>query len=927
MASDYTDTELTAAVDGLLNSDDTPQDSSLGGQDSSVSFSKIQQLLAGVFMTDPAAIFYVVQLAVNKLKVTLDSAIRAAEDISTAATEMANTTTPVTGTSLLTNAAGALADADLVLGSDGVLSSPALTRYSQAVDTFVDKSITPNIRKASGSPSPAVYSLARPPGAAQAAIRTQLPLLVEYHAEIVASVTQLLKIVDDFKTVSIVSLASATAIKRVRKGLVDLKARYDADSPFAAASRARDAYLQLQAGRAALPQPGLSTDPELPRLQATTASSYSMYAHSPANSATAAKVTGTKSGPYNITSSNKTVKVAIDGGSDQTFDLTQAPAASITGTEAETFDIHAAQQANLTTQAGPFTIPVSPNNVMKVYVDGVCYTGVINSGVLTAAQLKTDLSDLKDSGLNLITAVVTVTEVSNTVVMQTAAAKISVGNHAALNSALGFTNEQSSDDSASTKMLDANNQVRFMVDSDQAVEATLPIGTAVLASAVAAVIPSTYLAATAAAGAVTIASKTTGPGSGVSAAPTTAIHRAGLALLGLDQLDSGSSIELTEVVRQISLTLTGAKASSVNQVLEEGLTGVAEKSGSTYRLKLPLGSITLATADDQLEIKTGSNAGKYEISSITTAGSFQHVNVARAFSVVTGDEAAKQQWATLRDQAVIESSTTGLSSKVEIKQGGPLGWGGTVRGTVSGLRVKTTKGVYYNLKKYGILVGDYLKLDGPTYTTEHTVVAVADFQADVTPQVSNDLTGHRFTFTSAGLKAYAPFETSLTTWQTAFLAADWDTLDELDRLYTPLLVHENPTQEAAAEAKATALKNQYTDLRDVLDDLEVPRNKEVDQILDTLLDRGLDRAHAMMLAGEVQEVFALDMDGASYSGAFQAAARAVVQNDMVVSREGEQDAEISTDATETDADEDFSDMDDEMDVMDTDDIPDEEDMD
>jgi len=926
VGSDFTNTELVAAAESLLTQDDAAGTNTMGVADTEAAFNKVREMLAGAFQSDPSLIFSVAQAAVNKLTVPLKAAVTSAADIYTAAGELSRTPTPITGTSLLADAATALRDVQGVIAVGNVVPSGPLARYIQAVDSFVDKSLAPNVKTATGGASPATYTISRPPAAAQQAIQSQLALLQGYNAEIVAGVAQILRIVSDFKAVNITAIASSTAITLVRKGLLELKAAYDGDSDYAAVGRSRDAFLQLQAGRVILPQATALQDPEAPKMAATGTSGYSMMAFSPAAAATAAKITGTKSGPYVITSANKVVTLAVDGGADQSFALTEAASAGITGRALGPFDVHGSQKAYISSAAGPFTIPASPNNVMKIYVDGECYSGALTPGAMTPTQLETAWKGLlNELGWPLNTAQVDFSVASGAVVITyktTGKHEISVGKHAALNTALGFADEWSSADSYTTKGMEANNKIRFLVDRAHAVEVTIPSGSSQTAATVAASLTGTYLTGSDASGYVRVASKSAGSSSSVEASPTDDVHRAAVALLGMDLSSREWDVELPEVIRQVSMTLTGAMMTSVDTVLEQGVNGTAVLDGGHYKLRLPTGSVTVGTVDDTLLIRAGANAGKYPITAVVTAGGYQYLTVSRPLTTSPTEVAVNQSWVILRDMPVFTSSTVGLTSRLEVKAAGPLGMSGVSKGAVSALRVRDTLGVYRSFKKYGVCPGDIVLLGGPSYTTTHTVVSVEEFQVEVTPEVPNDLVGHLFTIKSPGLVSYSAFRPALLTWQTGF--STWRDLGELDRILTPLLVSENPTQVGSAQQYLQTLQAQYATLQGVLGLLAVPRAPALEKMLSMLVDRGMDRAHDMLLSGQVKEVFSLDSDAVSYSGAMQAAAAAVVQNTLNVTRmtATQDDTGILTQAVGTDADEDFSDMDDETDTMATDDMPD-----
>lgn len=120
-----------------------------------------------------------------------------------------------------------------------------------------------------------------------------------------------------------------------------------------------------------------------------------------------------------------------------------------------------------------------------------------------------------------------------------------------------------------------------------------------------------------------------------------------------------------------------------------------------------------------------------------------------------------------------------------------------------------------------------------------------------------------------------------------------------NRLVNPLLVNTNPTAVQVGTAlnslkqfysfllavQATASSAPVTQALDaILAEFTVEPVPTVAALLQSFLEKGSARAADLLLAGQFSLFFGLTVDGASYAGAFQEAARAVAMNDLPVRR-------------------------------------------
>ena len=186
----YSDTEIETAVSRFVQSKLKIERDALGPVDLGTKFDEVIQLIASTLVYDPNAIFYVINLATNKLNVSVNLAIEYAEDIEEAIAEMGYRSKDITRTTLLGDAAAALLTVDQILTDNSAISSRAFTRYQQAVDNFVAASLEPNIKKSN--------QIVRPPQLARQAVLSTVASLSTTYEDILSTLTQVRGMLDEF---------------------------------------------------------------------------------------------------------------------------------------------------------------------------------------------------------------------------------------------------------------------------------------------------------------------------------------------------------------------------------------------------------------------------------------------------------------------------------------------------------------------------------------------------------------------------------------------------------------------------------------------------------------------------------------------------------------------------------------------------------
>ena len=943
----YTDAELEAAVSQFVRSEIKTERTDLGPLSADYTFDEVQELAASTLVFDPSAIFYLLSLSANRVNQDVEQALGYLVDIIAAIDEVGRDTTVVEQTSLLEDAASALVEVERNIEEYSAVTEQPFERYIRALDTFTSKSLTPNIRRDTGLGFPSTYEIVRPPQEAQSSIKTNIAALRELHTLILSEVEQLGVALSEFLSANLPLLSIQSSVQKARKDLRALKREFDATTKEGAIEKTRDAFLRIHAGKSVVTNLTTISDPRESRMASTTSSTDRAAAAYPADSSTPAEVSTSQSAPYLITPTTNEIKLEIDGGIEQVATLTTPDPASVSGTADETYDVHAASTAEIVSSAvGPYTVPASPDNLFSVYVDGIGYQVSLTSGSRTAALIAGEINAATriDGQPGTFGAVATASDDGTgklELVHDTAGAhSLALGSAPILNPALSLTDEEEAQGE------DANNEIRFYVDDLFHVAVTLTTGSARTAAQVAADISavSILLSATAETvitdtGTITVvkvSSTAYGEGSYVRVESSTATQEAGAALLGFSEgQDARSSfVDLADLDSAIS-ALSGVETSREEEILQQGVGGTAVLDGALYKLRLPTGTITASpVAGDSIYIAGGVNVGWYRISSFSLGGVYDEFVVDRAWPVHTGDEALNQSWEIHRQRLTISSSSSSLTSKVTVNSASAnteVGLTpGTTIGSVSAVRIKTST-AELNFEREDVSIGDKLVLEGPTYTSEHTVYAVTDdgYQIEVTPEVQNDLVAHQYRVDGEGALAYAEFAEDLGDWDTQVLEPsryDEDIL-ELERALNPLLVNKNPSAALVGTANTAAadLQTVYTSLSTILADFTTLPVVRVDALLDMLQERGLERAHELLTLGEIEEFFALTKDGASYGGNFLEKIRAIAQNDIPQGRslaEDNVDDRLISSFEDTDADFDFSDQDDERGSLEIDDIPD-----
>jgi hypothetical protein len=952
--SNFTDAELGSAVSRFVRSELKIERDQLGPLNVDQTFLEVRELVASTLVFDPSAVFYLLSLAANRINQDVLQALDYVSDLRTAISEVGRYTTKVTKTSLLADASVALAEADRQIKESNALTARPLSRYNKAIDEFSAASLSPNIRRPTGLGFPNTYEIVRPPQKAQAAIRTDVDSLRGLHQSIINEANKLLESMSEFMEANLPLTAIQSSVSKVRADLDTLKNELDAATSDEAVAMTKDAFLSIEAGRAVIDNLSSINDPREARMNGTESTSdraRSAYLMGYSSSTPAHVETGI-SAPWPIAvGDNDELQLEVDGAATISLQLVPPAPAEIYGARGESFDIHEQQTAFLLSSLmGDYTVPVAPNNEFSIIVDGVEYTVTIAPGVWTASNLASsiNLATRADGQPGELWQVALASGATGYLrfdhVTPGAVHDIVIGEETTFNAAVGFTDGQDSDDQWDTRGVEANNIIRFFANDKDVVEISLTIGQSRTAAQVASDIllgGGGYIEGdTAAVGSdivVVVRSTQYGGGSMVQTDPTTPTHRLSMAALGFfeGQSDRSSDFGLEDLFDLIDTTseLTVERS---QEIIAGGEDGEVLMPGTDPIFRVPAGKLTGVTTQHKLHIIGGDNAGYYGVQAVSS-GTYDEIVSDRYFPAMTGDQAQNLSWEIVDDTLIISSATVDKTSALEVQTpthpantvlGLPVG---LVYGTVSGVEVSDA-GDDQSFSRNDVRVGDKLEFFGPTYFTEHTVTALTNggYQIEVTPEVPNDLVAHLYSIISGAGIEYDEFIGELDNWLSNELVESRfaDGIQELERLINPLLANRHPSRVRIndADSAAAELESLYSSLSVILADFVVtPAVTRIDALLNMLRERGLERAHDLLLLGEFEQFFALSKDAASYGGNFLENMRLIAQNDMPQGRtedEDHTDSRLTSSFTEIDADYDFSDADVEDGLTLIDDIPD-----
>lgn len=912
----YTDTELESAVSQFVKNTITVERDPLGPVKQDVKFSEVLELFSSSLIFNPNAIFYLIYLASNRLNKDVIATLANVDDLYEAVQEMGKRTTEISKTTLLGEAAAALVEVDTVLSQRGALNNSAFSRYLSSINSFTDASLAPNIRREG--------DINRPPQKAREDARALLTTIDGAYSDHVTVLTRLQGMLAAFNVLDLPVLTIQDSVRKVRRNLQDMQTTFEdtTTSQDDKIAQARDAYLDLAAGKSILNNYTNVDDPSSPRMS----SSSSLLGRTVApplgeGEFFAAEVAGAVSAPWSIeTGVNDELNIAEDGASVATTYTIVPPAfPSVQSYLAGDYDIHAASAAAVTgANTGPFTIPSGSGADFQVSITApglaelTTFSGSLTSGSRTAAQVAADIGAMTD-GSNPLSSYVTVADVGGAVVLthQTSGDYlISINENPnspvpspSVNSVVGLLAGVSGAGQAANNLLEIDGlspRIALTVGTRTRAQIASDVNTWAAANY------PVYSAQDDGAF-VTITKEEVGAVSiRMSADNDTDTVLEALAELGFyeGQTDSADAVTAAEVAEVVNAA--GKLSASVSKTIyEEGDDGACTAG---------LSVLTVGTVEDgrtgTLYIRTGPNAGHYPIVSVSSGD----ITIDGTFP----ESGTEESWVIVYEVLVLTSKSSTVASEIDVQAGSAnaaLGLSvATALATTTSFRAADS-GVDQNFSQADVVEGDILRRTVGASTTDHNIIDVSDdLQLEVDPPLTID-TAIQFQLLSVASIAHETFLEDAEEWQQdredSLFASD---IQELNRVMNPLLVNKNPSaaQIDNAETAITSFRRDLLEpLNEHLESFEVASVGRIDAGLRMLLERGLDRAYDTLLDGDITSFFGFDKDDASSAAYMLKTTRGVVQSDLRISKTDEDADDIIHDEliVDTDAEFDFSDID------------------
>jgi len=182
-----------------------------------------------------------------------------------------------------------------------------------------------------------------------------------------------------------------------------------------------------------------------------------------------------------------------------------------------------------------------------------------------------------------------------------------------------------------------------------------------------------------------------------------------------------------------------------------------------------------------------------------------------------------------------------------------------------------------------VSVGQVLTLGGSS-SPIRGVTGTRVFLSDPIPTYSGDVLVEA-PIVAAHQKLVELLSDLLVTWRASAFSAG---LDEVERAVSSCVATRSPPQQGELVRLLTSLRNLMSDLKDRLTDagtLFPAESTEAERtiaegVLDTLRDRGMDRASDLLLRGRILEGCTLDGRSGSYSGDLELAMSSVARNEV-----------------------------------------------
>lgn len=382
----YTQAEVSAVVQQLIQSGISYPLDTLGVRRTDLTFNDFQQAAAGLFVLFPNAPFYVLYLGAQRLQDAITSEAAILSQLLAAIQSLGNTTVPINDVSSLFNAQAALQNLGGAAGQratsfSSVSQAPAFQQFTANTNAFLSGP-GQNVKQNG--------QIVQTPQQARAAIPGLISQLQQSHVALIAQVTLLVNGIDNYNSISLPAVVSASVLANASSLIGSDAATLNSLTPDQRLAFVRQVVLNLLASQTAVATFCNFSAPS--QFLAITGTG---IPYSDANRlATPAVAEATIGGAVSILQGvTDDLNIALDGGA--AFDVILSPSliAELDGVQSDTGFI-ISDGTNPTPPAG-LTLPA--NNIFRMRVGSVVTTTALTLSVdaftpRTADQVVADIN-------------------------------------------------------------------------------------------------------------------------------------------------------------------------------------------------------------------------------------------------------------------------------------------------------------------------------------------------------------------------------------------------------------------------------------------------------------------------------------------------------------------------------------------------------
>jgi hypothetical protein len=853
----YTREEIETTAQALIQTQLQYQRGILNSRNIPEQFDSIKELIITAFLYEPDSILYLIFLSSRNLRQKIIKKIEYIDIILESIDNLYLSDRPINNTSYISDLKASLLQLDSSASRGGTIGSHSFLRYSQSVDKAINELGVP-IRythtKRNETENTTEVLIGR-----QKSITTvleTLPSLEETYTDLYEQAVDIVNAYADFYSSNFTSICNQRQINRALEQISNLDTQINSLTSTERSEIASDSLLSIIANKAIINALMNIREPANPKIEQLI-SVDSLYRLKPTGTGTPASVTCTEYGPYNlIVGSSRYITVGIDSIYESEIDLLPEAygcnRASIRSGFPGPFTIRAVQNnpGGIGTKEIPIgsTFPViSTANILHLIVDGVAYEVTLPTSC-TAIQLRNTVNAVIGS---VVTAYIIASTTNERVIIEYKITPSSSDNldNRSIQLVKGY---KSPADTVLGPFVARINSVNYLLDDPYRIRLSGYNGNNELHIIANEALDYTEIVLT--------------PGVFPDYSVPTITLVSDINAVGGSEFGAESEDDY------LVITSTEYGEGSFIKVLSDGL----ENNINTASLNCLQ---TLAFSDGQSDTQYNISAQKIVDAINSTTGFSKYVT-------------AKVTINNLREYITITSLSNDINSLVQISE--PVSQSAVDNlgfsidpfyGTIRNILIEKNEGTYWgtlSLEPFKIKIGDTLIRLSDNFIIG-TITDISDIKngiLSITPEVLTtfelDNTGG-FKIISSNYLTYLEFISDLNIW----LSNNPSNIRTITNILNKI-TNTTPSQQFIdlAYESINELKSNLTDVLDIVDSFIIPTLHEVEESLQLLLEKGYDRARAMLVESKIKEFFELTANTASYSRELMNAISAVTVNDV-----------------------------------------------